>query len=117
MHPLVAKYGKDVAEIIIREGKDWWIAERSNTWAERFRKWSYIAQAKAKAKQAKEGATVMEILFLVVVAVMGLLVITSCAGVRARMWAAGSDWADKLDGTDDVPSVVFETETNDGEPE
>jgi|GEM_PF-3153026 len=36
-----------------------------------------------------------------------LLLLTGCASFRARMWAKGSDWADELDGTDDVPSVEF----------
>jgi hypothetical protein len=30
-------------------------------------------------------------------------------------WAKGSDWGDELDGSDDVPSVIFENETETGE--
>jgi len=41
-----------------------------------------------------------------------LLNLAGCASFRARMWARGSDWADELDGIDDVPSVEFRTETD-----
>jgi len=45
-----------------------------------------------------------------VLLIIALLLITGCASVRAKMWARASDIADDLDGSDDVPSVVFEEE-------
>ena len=46
--------------------------------------------------------------------ILALLIITGCASTRAKFWAWGSDKFDEMDGTDDVQSVIFETEN---EPE
>lgn len=40
-----------------------------------------------------------------------LLLFAGCASFRAKIWAAGSEWADGLDGSDDVPSVEFNQES------
>lgn len=45
-----------------------------------------------------------------VVLAIVLLTLTGCASVRAVMWSKASDWADELDGSDDVPSVDFNNE-------
>jgi len=51
MNPLVAKYGKVVATEIAKEAKDFAIKHYSNPIARKFAEWSYLAQAKAKAKR------------------------------------------------------------------
>ena len=40
--------------------------------------------------------------------ILCIIVLAGCASFRARMWAKASDIADEMDGSDDVPSVVFE---------
>jgi hypothetical protein len=44
--------------------------------------------------------------FLLILLIIG---ITGCVRLKPVFWAKASDWADELDGTDDVPSVDFET--------
>ena len=51
MNPLVSKYGKEVALAIAKEAKDFAIDHYSNPVARKFAEWSYLAQAKARAKR------------------------------------------------------------------
>jgi len=43
--------------------------------------------------------------------ILAVLIVAGCASTRSKFWAWGSDKVDEMDGTDDVPSVVFANQT------
>ena len=51
MNPLLIKYGPAVAQKIADEAKDFAIDHYSNPMARKLAEWSYITQAKARAKE------------------------------------------------------------------
>lgn len=54
MNAFYIKIGKDVAEAIAKEAKEYAIKNYSNPLARKLAEWSYIAQAKAKAKRERK---------------------------------------------------------------
>ena len=55
MNPFASKLGKEVLEAIAKEAKAYAIKHHSNPLARKFAEWSYIAQAKARAKRVRRG--------------------------------------------------------------
>jgi len=55
LNPFASKLGKEVLEAIAKEAKAYAIEHHSNPLARKLSEWSYIAQAKAKAKKVRRG--------------------------------------------------------------
>jgi len=55
LNPFVSKLGKEALEAIAKEAKAYAIKHHSNPLARKLAEWSYIAQAKAKAKKVRRG--------------------------------------------------------------
>lgn len=51
MNPLIAKYGKEAAALIVKEAKDFAVKHYSNPLSRKFAEWAYIAQEKAQARR------------------------------------------------------------------
>ena len=54
VNPLVIKIGKEAADIIAREAKEYAIKNYSNPLARKLAEWAYKAEAKAKAKRMRK---------------------------------------------------------------
>lgn len=54
MNPLLIKFGKDAAQMLAREAKEYAVKKYSNPLARKFAEWAYLAEAKAKAKRMRK---------------------------------------------------------------